>query len=202
MQTIQTTQIETVGDLRNFLKEHDQSPEEFALLVAVSNMTIRRLLKKTNNAIIPIKYQNLMKETVLALSGTSNSSNSLNNLKSDQVEPIEIVKQGFNRSEEEILKMISLDISNDKIKSSAGVLDSAIKLESSQKNPVLKSKVKKLISIFEKKSPLHMYRAVIVGGLLYFINPFDLIPDAILSLGFLDDIGIMSLILKKITKRA
>ena len=41
---------------------------------------------------------------------------------------------------------------------------------------------------------------LIISGLLYLVNPFDLIPDFLIGIGFLDDIYVMKFILKKITK--
>ncbi|MFA6278158.1 MAG: YkvA family protein [Pedobacter sp.] len=40
----------------------------------------------------------------------------------------------------------------------------------------------------------------IVGGLLYFISPLDLIPDFIAGLGFVDDALILSLVYKQVAK--
>ena len=41
---------------------------------------------------------------------------------------------------------------------------------------------------------------LIISGLLYLVNPFDLIPDFLIGIGFLDDIYVMKFIIKKITK--
>jgi uncharacterized membrane protein YkvA (DUF1232 family) len=38
--------------------------------------------------------------------------------------------------------------------------------------------------------------AAIVGALIYVLNPLDLIPDLILSIGFVDDLGMVALCLK------
>jgi uncharacterized membrane protein YkvA (DUF1232 family) len=38
--------------------------------------------------------------------------------------------------------------------------------------------------------------AAIVGALIYVLNPLDLIPDLILSIGFVDDVGVVALCLK------
>ena len=41
---------------------------------------------------------------------------------------------------------------------------------------------------------------LIISCLLYLVNPFDLIPDFLIGIGFLDDIYVMKFIIKKITK--
>lgn len=38
--------------------------------------------------------------------------------------------------------------------------------------------------------------AAIVGALIYILNPLDLIPDLILAVGFVDDVGVVALCLK------
>jgi uncharacterized membrane protein YkvA (DUF1232 family) len=40
----------------------------------------------------------------------------------------------------------------------------------------------------------------IVAGLLYFISPIDLIPDFIAGLGFVDDVYILSMVLRQVAK--
>lgn len=40
----------------------------------------------------------------------------------------------------------------------------------------------------------------IIGSLLYFISPIDMIPDFIFGLGFIDDAFILGYVFKKVTK--
>lgn len=61
---------------------------------------------------------------------------------------------------------------------------------------------------------LRMFRAVVngsyklplktilyaIGGVLYFVSPIDLIPDFILGIGFLDDITVIGLVIRKVLK--
>ncbi|MFY0643953.1 MAG: DUF1232 domain-containing protein [Bacteroidia bacterium] len=38
----------------------------------------------------------------------------------------------------------------------------------------------------------------VIAGLLYFVNPLDLVPDFIVGLGFVDDAAILTLVLRSI----
>lgn len=44
--------------------------------------------------------------------------------------------------------------------------------------------------------------AIVLGCLLYVISPIDLVPDLILGLGQLDDLGAIALTIKALLKRA
>ncbi len=41
---------------------------------------------------------------------------------------------------------------------------------------------------------------LLLGALAYFVNPFDLIPDFILTVGFLDDVSVLGFVLLSIKK--
>jgi uncharacterized membrane protein YkvA (DUF1232 family) len=45
-------------------------------------------------------------------------------------------------------------------------------------------------------------KAIIVGALLYFINPFDLVPDITPLLGFLDDVSVIGLVYRYLSNRS
>lgn len=40
----------------------------------------------------------------------------------------------------------------------------------------------------------------IIGGFLYFLNPVDIVPDFILGIGFLDDLSVLTYVIKNIRK--
>ncbi len=59
--------------------------------------------------------------------------------------------------------------------------------------------VRDLMALFSfmTDSAVHWSRkAVVVGALLYFVIPFDTIPDVAPVVGFLDDIGVVALAVK------
>ena len=37
----------------------------------------------------------------------------------------------------------------------------------------------------------------LLAGIIYFVNPFDLIPDFLLHFGFIDDIGVMTFVMSQ-----
>lgn len=45
-------------------------------------------------------------------------------------------------------------------------------------------------------------KAIIIGALLYFINPFDLMPDITPLLGFIDDMGVIGLVYRYLSNRS
>ncbi|MCB0393651.1 MAG: DUF1232 domain-containing protein [Bdellovibrionales bacterium] len=45
-------------------------------------------------------------------------------------------------------------------------------------------------------------KAMIVGALLYFINPFDAVPDLTPFVGFIDDLGVIGLVYRYLENRA
>jgi uncharacterized membrane protein YkvA (DUF1232 family) len=45
-------------------------------------------------------------------------------------------------------------------------------------------------------------KAIIIGALLYFINPFDLIPDIVPFFGFMDDMTVIGLVYRYLTNRS
>lgn len=45
-------------------------------------------------------------------------------------------------------------------------------------------------------------KAIIIGALLYFINPFDLMPDITPILGFVDDMGVIGLVYRYLSNRS
>lgn len=65
-----------------------------------------------------------------------------------------------------------------------------------------------LLTLFAllKDSLLGRYRgvskknlALIVAGILYLVNPMDLLPDFILGVGFLDDVSVLMMILNRLS---
>jgi len=62
--------------------------------------------------------------------------------------------------------------------------------------------MEKLYSWFVSGKLSKRDKALIIGALLYFINPFDAIPDLTPYLGFLDDVGVITLVYRYLENRA
>lgn len=163
MDTILPLQLETVGQLRKYLAETKQSPEQFALNLQVSNMTVRRLLARGDSHPIPAKYRTQFQRLASANLGT------FANLLDD-------------------------------IEKSGGEVSDVSKLRAQVKNKLREAKFERTFTdkirsvakqAFSKTGPR---RALCVGALLYLINPFDLIPDALGVAGYLDDYAVMALV--------
>jgi uncharacterized membrane protein YkvA (DUF1232 family) len=168
--------IRTVADLKRLMKEKGLSPERLGTSTNISNMTLRRLLKKYPTSKIPQRYQvqldfyetGVPNVEIPAISAVADY---------DKFQPL------IKHIEEE----------GSKFKDMAG-LKRAIKTKLTDRklHKTFFSQLQNLIktsSVTTRKT-----RALAVGALLYFINPFDLIPDAVVGIGYLDDFAVVSLI--------
>ena len=68
-------------------------------------------------------------------------------------------------------------------------------------------KMKSNVSIFNQASSLldiykmatsNQAKYLALGALAYFVNPFDIVPDGLGFVGFIDDIGVMTYVLTKL----
>ena len=101
---------------------------------------------------------------------------------------------------EEIAKAITLD--NDKLK---GLLETArLKIENNKELKEILDDVKLLIQLIKDwmkgnyKEVSNNSSIMIIIGLLYLVNPFDLIPDFVVG-GFIDDLFVLVFVIKKIS---
>ena len=163
------TKIRTVGQLKKYLLSSKLSPEALGLQVNISNMTIRRLLKRPANFPIPSKYQ---AQLDFSTQGPVTDFNIL----LDQ-----LAVDGKNYKDTAKLKT---DVKNKLLIPALGasLKNAALELLDCLKNP---------------KSPTAS-KAICIGALLYLVNPFDLIPDTIPIVGYLDDFAVLTLAISRI----
>ncbi len=175
--------FETVGSLRNFLQEKSWSCEVLATHVAVSNMTWRRLLAKPDATPLPVKYRMLLGQALEADVGDGHPAESL--------DPLSIVLSGTGQTEDQVL--FGLAKEGGKLHLNAHAKRLALKARHTVATP---RRIHNLLRDLRRIFPLvgRGSQALILGGLVYFLNPFDLIADSVLSVGLLDDLGILLLI--------
>jgi uncharacterized membrane protein YkvA (DUF1232 family) len=175
--------IRSVSDLQEFMRHTGRSPEALAKELKLSNMTIRRLLKKAPDTLVADKYHSALD----SLSVPSAFS------------MLQAVAGGSPSSFAELIKELE--------RSGGEVADlEKLKTDVEQKNKdvnigwEIKEKVSFVLKgVFSKDLPLK-YKALCVGAILYFINPIDLIPDSIPIIGYLDDFAVLTLVMGIIMK--
>ena len=169
--------IRTVGNLEEHLTKHELSPEKLAEKTKISNMTIRRILKKgrgSPNTKIPEKYHAQFDHYLSESCGTVVSLN-------PEPTDFKLFLKKLEQDGEKVsdLKSLEKDLKN--------------KLKDRKIGQTIRSHAKTMIdAVFSKNTPMR-YKAVCIGALLYLINPFDLIPDSIPVIGYLDDFAVLSL---------
>ena len=179
--------IETVGELRQHLEDEQLSPETLALKVPVSNMTWRRLLRKPDRTQLPTKYADLLEQSLTPPAAAQ------------EFDPKKLVCSGFGGTESEVIDRVLRD-------GSVTQDPKSLEKEVSQKmritrmpeelNRLLRELIRQLSG---RPSPTQL--GLILGGLAYFLNPFDLIADAVIGIGLIDDLGILTLIASKLSSK-
>jgi uncharacterized membrane protein YkvA (DUF1232 family) len=166
-----------VKDLRQGITQLGLSPEEFAKQTPISNMTVRRILRKSDNEIVPEKHAVHFTAAFLGEVKRGAPATDLNDMNSVMDHLVQLSRQVESK---------------DQLKSD---LDEKVKGRKFDENFL--GLVKELKSVaFQKKNLSVSFIAI--GALIYFINPIDLIPDYLFPLGYVDDFGIMSLAVIKI----
>jgi uncharacterized membrane protein YkvA (DUF1232 family) len=94
----------------------------------------------------------------------------------------------------------------DNVKKTAELLDQAVDKAEKQKGKIEKIwlELNQLFKMLRswvrgeyKKTPVKTIISI-VAGILYFVNPFDLIPDFIIGIGYLDDIAVITFVYNSI----
>lgn len=173
-----------VSDLRHLLAEQHLSPEQLAERTGVSNMTWRRLLSKPDTSRMPEKYSAVLERQFAPAP--------------PELDGHQIALAGFGGSEAAVLKRVAED---------AGSIESESRLlrDVERKRRSVRGLPEKLATalatLVERlpKAPLAA-KALILGALVYFLNPLDLVADALLGIGFLDDAGVVAIVLKKLSR--
>lgn len=179
--------IRTVGGLKEELEKNGLTPEEFAPHVKISSMTLRRLLKRKPQSAIPEKYH-----ASLDLLYHRKDQKFLNALSDSGSFSNDSFKKLLGEVERDGRRFTDL---------SKLAQDTKIKLKDRNIAIELRDLVRQMLKTVLSSEENWKYRALCVGALLYFINPFDLIPDSIPVVGYLDDFAVLTLVAGIIAKK-
>lgn len=170
--------IRTVGNLKHLLKTEGISPETLGQATNISNMTLRRLIRRNASARIPSRYHVQLDFYEQRGSFPQPAVPTVGPAQYQTFRPLirQIEKEG-------------------------GQVKSLTALKTRIRKKLTDRKLSKMFSGHVKNfldkathSPSRKLRALSAGALLYFLNPFDLLPDAVIGVGYLDDFAVFSLI--------
>lgn len=171
-----------VRDLRRLLAERGESPEQLAERTGVSNMTWRRLLEKPDATVLPEKYRAILERHFAPAPPALDAH--------------QIAVAGLGGSETAVLKRVAKDGRG------AGSLDRMLQDAERKRRstPGLPERLTAPLAALVAMAPSAPLaaKALIAGALLYFLNPFDLVADALVGIGFLDDVGVIAIVLRKL----
>lgn len=168
-----------IGDLRKKMAEMNLSPEQLAMMVPISNMTIRRWLQKKDKDPIPQKYIPHLQAFAI---GKAYAYKYQDGLDITNVESLASHLMDLSK-EQSSLKDLQKDLDG--------------KLDSKKFDTNFLSLIKELKKWALQKDNITV-SLIAIGALIYFINPIDVVPDYLVPIGYIDDLGVMSLALIKI----
>ncbi|HWU42313.1 MAG TPA: YkvA family protein [Bdellovibrio sp.] len=194
-----------VNQIAKLIKDTGLSPERLALYFQVSNMTLRRWLKKPAVYQIPTQYETNLYQGILSLvrDGFLKRENpvvfeaydfmqSLSTKNSFMMMDLSIEDFEKNVQNEEHMVELCLKLGQ-KDNSLSYIQENEEKLreyESSHKS--FGEKVSSLWKILKSVDVQPSHKYVAIGALFYLLFPFDFIPDAIPGVGFLDDMAVLA----------
>ena len=196
-----------VFHLLALLEEAGLSPEQLATRLGISNMTVRRWMKKPPRTRMPILYNRAMEDAVFELIGEGR-------LTTDSVVMKKIVAKSETGSFQTILR--NLGLSMDFLQNTTGshrerliagleqigvsdarrmqVEDNLEKISSFKRlGTDWSSRITVLLKAVRSKKGVPVKKLVAYGALFYLICPLDFIPDYLSVVGYLDDFAMLGL---------
>lgn len=176
--------IRTTSALQKYLESEKLSPESFARKCLISNMTIRRYLARPEDSPLPMKYWAAFDQATLSSPSENHPSEAwfaeaMEQDFSGLADSLEESGQG-----EHDLNQMGEDIS--------------AKKENPNVGKKLKEAASVLFNAIKNNQLPNRDRFLAIGALIYFLNPVDLIPDAMPGVGFLDDYAVLSMVVARL----
>lgn len=181
-------QIRTIGDVKHYMEANKLSPESLASKVSISNMTIRRMLDRKSNEKISEKYWPLF-DRLLANEPDATDAHLLQ-ISANLFTDFDSLTQDLERAglEEQDVEKVEKDVHS--------------KMKSEPIGSGLKNSLKILLKTLSGSKIPMSSRAIALGALLYFLNPVDLIPDALPGVGYLDDMAVATVAISAIVRKS
>ncbi len=193
--------------LLTLLEEADFSPEQLAERLSISNMTVRRWMNKPPSTEIPRIYSRAIEDAVYELVGggilTIESATVKEIIEKNEVGPFQAVIRNLGLSkdflnhakgtDEERLIVGLSQIGASEVRKAQ--VDENLKKISKFKSlsDEWSSRIATLLRAIRSKEIVSVDKLVAYGALFYLICPFDLIPDYLPVIGYLDDFAILGL---------
>jgi uncharacterized membrane protein YkvA (DUF1232 family) len=196
-----------LSQLRLLLKEAGTSPEQFGQRIDLSGMTLRRLLKKPDDTVLPESYEPLVRTGVYSLiidgrikaesqvaqevirdSPNLSFSAAIHALGFRQAS----MEQGASHPEKMLIGLSEIGASpqhQSKVQQNKKEISRFRKLGKEWSR-----RITTLVAVVKSRKLTQMEKLSAYGALFYLITVFDLIPDTIPVFGLLDDFAILGIV--------
>ncbi|MEK2690685.1 YkvA family protein [Bdellovibrio sp. GT3] len=195
-----------ISQLSKISKDTGLSPEKLAVYFQVSNMTLRRWLKKGGTVRVPAQYDTNLYQGILTMvkdgvidkdhecvkeayefsqSLFANNSFMMMDLQATQFEQSGANEDGLM---DLCLRLGQRDDSLTYVQNNEATLQGL-----QNKSPSIREKVMTLWNVLKDGDLQKTSKYVAVGAMYYLVFPFDFIPDSVPGVGLLDDYAILSI---------
>ncbi|WP_413581167.1 YkvA family protein [Bdellovibrio sp. HCB288] len=195
-----------ISQISKISKDTGLSPEKLAVYFQVSNMTLRRWLKKGGTVRVPAQYDTNLYQGILTMvkDGVIDKDH-------------ECVKEAYEFSQSLFANnsFMMMDLQATQFEQSGGnedgLMDLCLRLGQrddsltyvqnnettlqglQNKSPSIREKVMTLWNVLKDGDLQKTSKYVAVGAMYYLVFPFDFIPDSVPGVGLLDDYAILSI---------
>jgi uncharacterized membrane protein YkvA (DUF1232 family) len=184
--------LRTAKDLKTYLLAHSLSPERFAAMCGISNMTVRRWVKHDDAFSLPQKYWPLFDQAFSVRVQAAAEADAQADRKPDIATEFNFAG-GFSELEKHVHSLGENAHSKEALKSEFKEKVADVFIAKG-----LIDKVKLLFKALTSKQISHYQRTLVLGAIVYFISPIDLIPDATPVIGYLDDYAVVTMVLASV----